>query len=360
MWQDYYVQTVLKTLMKTSSKSDLSRSRMSRRTALKIVGAGAVVAAAAVVGGYTLQGPAQPSRAVDPLPSWNDGKTKEAILTFVQKVTDERSADFVPPAERIAVFDNDGTLWVEAPISVEGAFVIDRVKELEPQHPEWKDTQPFKAVLEGDMKTVTESGERGFLELAMGTHAGMTTNEFEQIVINWITKAQHPQFKRLYTDLAYAPMLELLSFLRANRFKTYIVSGGGAEFMRPWTDRIYGVPPEQVVGSTIVTKFQILNGKPVLMRLPEIDQIDDEEGKPVAINKFIGRRPIAAFGNSDGDLQMLQWTTSSAGIRLGLMVHHDDTEREYAYDKGAEKVLELAAGNNWIVASMKNDWKKIY
>ena len=333
---------------------------MSRRTALKIVGAGAVVAAAAVVGSYKLQGPTQPSHLADPLQSWNDGKTKEAILTFVQKVTDERSDGFVPPAERIAVFDNDGTLWVEQPIPVEGAFVMDRVKELEPKHPEWKDTQPFKAALEGDMKTVTESGEHGFLELVMSTHAGMTTNEFEQIVTNWITKAQHPQLKRPYTDLAYTPMLELLSFLRSNGFKTYIVSGGGAEFMRPWTDKIYGVPPEQVVGSTIVTKFQIQNGKPVLMRLPKIDQIDNEEGKPVAINKFIGRRPIAAFGNSDGDLQMLQWATSSAGIRLGLMVHHDDTEREYAYDKGAEKILESAPGNNWIVVSMKNDWKKIY
>jgi hypothetical protein len=275
---------------------------------------------------------AQAATSANPLPSWNEGATKQSILDFVATVTREGSPDFMPPAERIATFDNDGTLWVEHPMYTQLVFVLDRVKALAPQHPEWKDTQPFKAALEGDMKTLAASGEHGLLELVMATHPGMTANEFQKIVVDWIATARHPRFKRLYTDLAYLPMLELLAYLRANAFKTFIVSGGGIEFMRPWTESVYGVPPEQVVGSSIKTKFQMRDGRPELFRLGEINFIDDNVGKPVGINEYIGRRPIAAFGNSDGDLEMLQWTTMAGGRRLGLIVHHTDADREYAYD----------------------------
>ena len=267
-----------------------------------------------------LSGPLLPCRrrrrqaaSGDPLPSWNDGAAKQAILNFVTAVTREGSPDFVPPAERIATFDNDGTLWVEHPMYVQLAFALDRVKAMAPLHPEWKDTQPFKAALEGDMKTLAESGEHGMAELVMATHAGMTTEEFQKIVIDWFATARHPRFKRPYTELSYQPMIELLAYLRANGFKTFIVSGGGIEFMRPWTERVYGVPPEQVVGSSIKTKFQMRDGRPELFRLAEMNFVDDNAGKPVGINEYIGRRPIAAFGNSDGDLEMLQWTTMSGG-----------------------------------------------
>ena len=246
---------------------------------------------------------AQTSASGDTLPSWNDGATKQAILNFVAAVTREGSPDFVPPAERIATFDNDGTLWVEHPMYTQLAFVLDRVKAMAPIHPEWTNTQPFKAALEGDMKTLGAAGEHGMAELVMATHAGMTTEEFQKIVIDWFATARHPRFKRPYTELSYQPMIELLAYLRANGFKTFIVSGGGIEFMRPWTERVYGVPPEQVVGSSIKTKFQMRDGRPELFRLPEINFIDDKVGKPVGINEFIGRRPIAAFGNSDGDIK---------------------------------------------------------
>ena len=259
------------------------------------------------------------------LPSWNDGASKEAIVRFVTEISRKGSPDYVPPAERIAVFDNDGTLWSEQPMYFQLAFVLDRVKALAPQHPEWKEEQPFKAALEGDLKTVLAGGEHALLELIMATHAGMTTEEFEQIVQDWITTAKHPKTDRPYTEMVYQPMLELLSYLRANRFKTYIVSGGGIEFMRPWAERVYGIPPEQVVGSSITVEFEMRESGPVLVRLSEIDFIDDKAGKPVGIHKFIGRRPILAFGNSDGDLQMLQWTTAGDGKRLGLIVHHTDT-----------------------------------
>src|SRR5579863_7098512 len=303
--------------------------------------------------------------ASDMLPSWNEGATKQAILNFVAAVTREGSADFVPPAERIAAFDNDGTLWVEHPMYTQLAFGLDRVKALAALHPEWKNTQPFKAALEGDMKTLAESGERGMAELVMATHAGMTTEEFQKIVIDWFATARHPRFKRPYTELSYQPMIELLGYLRANGFKTFIVSGGGIEFMRPWTERVYGVPPEQVVGSSIKTQFQMRDGKPELFRLPELNFIDDKAGKPVGINEFIGRRPIAAFGNSDGDLEMLQWTTISGGARLGLLVHHTDAVREYAYDRDTpfgrlDKALDAAAINKWVVADMKDDWNRIF
>jgi hypothetical protein len=327
-----------------------------------------VLAALPLVSGSLLHPEAASAQAAasgNPLPSWNDGATKQSILDFVAAVTREGSPDFVPPAERIATFDNDGTLWVEHPMYTQLAFALDRVKALAPQHPEWKDTQPFKAALEGDMKTLAETGEHGLMALLMATHAGMTTNEFQKIVVDWIATARDPRFKRPYTELAYLPMIELLGFLRASGFKTFIVSGGGIEFMRPWTERVYGVPPEQVVGSSIKTKFQIRDGRPELFRLGEINFIDDNVGKPVGINEYIGRRPIAAFGNSDGDLEMLQWTTMTGGRRLGLIVHHTDAEREYAYDRDTsfgrlDKALDAAAINKWTVVDMKNDWKRIF
>ncbi|TCL71361.1 HAD family hydrolase [Rhizobium sp. BK251] len=302
----------------------------------------------------------------DPLPSWNDTAPKAAIIAFVEKVTKENSPEFVPEPERIAVFDNDGTLWVEHPIYTQLAFALDRVKAVVPAHPELKDKQPFKAVLEGDMKALAASGEKGLMEIMMATHAGMTTDEFQKIVSDWISTARHPRFKRPYTELVYQPMLELQTYLRANGFKTYIVSGGGIEFMRPWTERVYGIPPEQVIGSSIKTEFRMSADTPILYRLPEINFIDDKAGKPVGINQYIGRRPLAAFGNSDGDLEMLQWTTlAGAPARFGLIVHHTDAEREYAYDRDTEfgrldKALDLAPMNGWTVVDMKADWRKIF
>jgi phosphoglycolate phosphatase-like HAD superfamily hydrolase len=273
--------------------------------------------------------------------------------------------DFVPPAERIATFDNDGTLWSEQPMYFQLAFTIDRVKALAPKHPEWREKQPFKAVLEGDMKTLAASGERGLLQLTMATHAGMTTTEFEAIVKDWLARARHPRFQWPYNELVFQPMLEVLAYLRANGFKTFIVSGGGIEFMRPWVEQAYGIPPEQVVGSNIKTRFELRGGQPVLVRLPEVDFIDDKAGKPVGIHKFIGRRPIAAFGNSDGDLQMLQWTAAGPGARLMVLIHHTDAEREYAYDRQSsfgrlDKALDEALARKWTVVDMKGDWKSIY
>jgi hypothetical protein len=308
---------------------------------------------------------AQPVAAGDPLPSWNDGAAKQSIVNFVTASTRDGSPDFVPLAQRIAVFDNDGTLWSEHPMYVQMTFGLDRVKALAPMHPEWKDKQPFKAALEGDMKTLAGSGEHGMVELLLVAHAGMTSEEFSKIVTDWLATARHRRFKRPYTELVYQPMLEVLDFMRANSFKTFIVSGGGIEFMRPWSERVYGVPPEQVVGSSIKTKFEMRDGQPRLFRLPQVNFVDDGPGKPVGINEFIGRRPIAAFGNSDGDLQMLQWTTMSGGVRLGVIVHHTDAEREYAYDRDTsfgrlDKALDAAALNKWTVADMKKDWKVIF
>jgi haloacid dehalogenase-like hydrolase len=301
----------------------------------------------------------------DPLSSWNEGAAKKSITDFVARVTAQGGADFVPPDERVATFDNHGTLWVEQPMYTQLAFALDRVKALAPLNPDWKDKQPFKAVLEGDMKTLAESGERGLLELVMVTHAGMTTDEFAKIVSDWLATARHPRFNRPYTELVYQPMLELLAYLRVNGFKTFIVSGGGIEFMRPWSERVYGIPPGQVVGSSIKTRFEMRDGRPTLFRLPAINFIDDKAGKPVGINEHIGRRPIAAFGNSDGDLEMLQWTTMTGGVRLGLIVHHTDAEREYAYDRQShfgklDKALDAAALNKWTVVDMKKDWKRVF
>jgi phosphoserine phosphatase len=306
-----------------------------------------------------------PSPGVDPLPSWNQGATKQSIVEFVQKTTKTGGPDFVPVEERIATFDNDGTLWAEQPMYVQLAFVLSRVKELAPAHPEWKTTQPFQGVLEGDVKAVAASGEAGLMKLFAATSTGMTTAEFEQIVKTWLASARHARFKRPYTECIYQPMLELLAYLRANGFKTYIVSGGGVEFMRPWTEKAYGVPPEQVIGSTLKTKYELRVGQPVLVRLAELDSLDDETGKPININKIIGRRPIAAFGNSDGDLQMLQWTAAGPGLRLMLLVHHDDAVREYAYDRQShfgrlDKAWDEAIAKHWTVVSMKDDWKTIF
>jgi phosphoserine phosphatase len=296
----------------------------------------------------------------DPLPSWNEGATKQAILEFVKMVTTPGSDGYVLPAQRIATFDNDGTLWAEKPLYVQLFFALDRVKELAPQHPEWKTQEPFASLLKGDVKAAMAGGEKSILEVVMATHAGMTTQEFEEIVENWITTARHPETQRLFTEMVYQPMLELLSYLRDKEFKTFIVSGGGIEFMRPWTEPVYGIPPEQVVGSSIKTRYEMRDGGPVLLRLAEVNFIDDKAGKPVGINSHIGRRPIAAFGNSDGDQQMLEWASAGGGARFALLVHHTDAAREYAYDAGTEKALAEAKEKGWTVVDMKNDWKVIY
>ena len=301
----------------------------------------------------------------DQLPSWNEGPSKKAIVDFVAGVTKEGGSDFVPVAQRIAVFDNDGTLWAEQPVYFQLAFALDRVKALAPTHPEWKDKQPFKGVLEGDMKAVAATGEHGLLEIIAATHVGNTTEEFEKIVTDWVASAKHPKTGRLYTQMVYQPMLELLAYLRANGFKTYIVSGGGVEFMRPWVERVYGIPPEQVVGSRAKVKYEVRDGVPVLLRLAEVDHIDDKAGKPVGIHQVIGRRPVAAFGNSDGDFEMLEWTTSAPGLRFGLIVHHTDAEREWAYDRTSHigqlaRGLDEAPKREWVVVDMKREWRTIF
>jgi hypothetical protein len=309
---------------------------------------------------------AQAATAADgPLPSWNDTAPKKAIIAFVQRVTTEGSRDFVPAPERIAVFDNDGTLWSEKPVPFQLIFAFDRVKAMAPQHPEWKTKEPFASLLKGDMAGVAASGEKGVLEIMAATHTGMTTEEFTQAVQRWIASARHPKTGRLYIEMVYQPMLELLAYLRANGFKTFIVSGGGVEFMRPWTERVYGIPPEQVVGSAGKMKLEMRGDKPVLVKLAAVDLIDDKEGKPVGIQSRIGRRPIAAFGNSDGDLQMLQWAMAGPGARFALFVHHDDAQREFAYDR-ADKLQQFDKGwdealaKGWTVVSMKKDWNTIY
>lgn len=301
----------------------------------------------------------------EPLPSWNEGPAKASIIDFVMAVTAQGGPDFVTPAERIAVFDNDGTLWSEQPMYVQLAFLLDRIRTLAPQNPGWKAKQPFKAVLGGDMRALAASGEQGLMQLIAVTHAGMTSEEFTKITSDWLAAARHPRFERPYTELVYQPMLELLAYLRMQGFKTYIASGGGIEFMRPWAERVYGIPPEQVLGSSIKTKFEMRDGRPTIFRLPQINFIDDKAGKPVGINQQIGRRPIAAFGNSDGDLEMLQWTTMAGGRRLGLIVHHTDAEREFAYDRQAQfgrldKALDAAPVNRWAVVDMKRDWKRVF
>lgn len=303
--------------------------------------------------------------AADPLPSWNDTAPKQSIVAFIEKVTKQGSSDFVPLAERIAVIDNDGTLWSEQPMYFQFIFALDRVKALAPQHPEWKTEEPFASLLKGDVKAALAGGERTLGELLMATHAGMTSEEFEETVREWLATAKHPKTGRLYTEMVYQPMIELLAYLRANAFKTFIVSGGGIEFVRPWSERVYGVPPEQVIGSSIKTKFELCNGEPVLVRLPEVNFVDDGPGKPIGIQMHIGRRPIAAFGNSDGDLQMLQWTAAGSGPYLCLYVHHTDAEREWAYDRTSnigrlDKGLIEAKAKGWMVVDMKADWNRVF
>ena len=321
---------------------------------------------AACRGAGTMPPPTTPVPApVDHLPSWNDGPSKSALSGFVARVTRPGGPDFIPESARIAVFDNDGTLWAEQPIYFQIAFAIDRVKQLAPQHPEWKQKSPFKGILDGDMKAAIASGEKGLLEIVAATHAGTTTDEFAQIVSEWIRTAKHPTLGHPYNEVVYQPMLEVLAYLRSNGFKTYIVSGGGLEFMRPWVEQTYGIPPEQVIGSRAKVEYGVRDGRPELRRLAAIDHIDDGAGKPVGIHQVIGRRPVMAFGNSDGDFQMLEWTTSAPGPRFALIVHHTDAAREWAYDRESHigrlaRGLDEAPTRNWIVTDMAKEWKVIY
>ena len=303
--------------------------------------------------------------AGNPLPSWNDGPSKKAIMSFVEKVTREGGPDYVAPGERIAVFDNDGTLWGEQPLYFQLAFALDRIRALAGKNPEWKEKQPFKAVLENDHEALKKSGKHGLAELLMASHAGMTTEEFEKIAAEWIATAKHPKTGKAYVEMVYQPMLELLDYLRANGFKTFIVSGGGIEFMRPWVEKVYGIPPEQVVGTSIQVKYNVQDGKPALDRLPKINFVDDKAGKPVGIHYHIGRRPIAAFGNSDGDFEMIEWTTTGDGARLGVLIHHDDAAREVAYDRKSHigklvRGLDEGPERGWTIVSMKSDWKCVF
>lgn len=304
-------------------------------------------------------------QAADALPSWSDGAAKQAIVDFVMNVTKEGGPDFVPTAKRIATFDNDGTLWAEQPLYFQFMFALDRVKTLAPQHPEWKEKEPFASLLKGDVKGALAGGEPAIFAIMLATHVGMTTDEFAGVVADWIATARHPKTNRPYTEMVYQPMLELLAYLRANGFKTFIVSGGGVEFMRVFAEKVYGIPPEQVVGSTGKLRFDLRDGNPVLTKLPELNFFDDKSGKPIAIQTSIGRRPIAAFGNSDGDLQMLQWTCAASGPRFCLYVHHTDAEREWAYDRQSsigrlDKGLDEARAKGWTVVDMKKDWKVIF
>jgi len=304
--------------------------------------------------------------ATDPLPSWNDGPVKTAILDFVRHTSSPGDPEFVPERERVAVFDNDGTLWAEQPMYIQLAFAIDRVKVLAPQHPEWRNREPFRSLLAGDTRGALAGGHKAIAEIVMATHAGMTTDEFAEIVKDWVAVSSHPTLDRAYIQCAYQPMLELLSYLRERGYKTYIVSGGGIDFMRPWTEGVYGIPPEQVIGSQIKTRFEIRkDGTPVLTRLPELEFIDDKEEKPIGIQRFIGRRPVIAFGNSDGDLQMLQWTAGGPGPRLAALIHHTDDGREWAYDRESpigrlDKALDEARAKHWLVVDMRDDWNAVF
>ena len=334
-----------------------------RRRILNFLSLGVVALGACAQPPATEEAPAEQLAA--PLPSWNDSASKQAIIDFVERVTDENSPDFVPEAERIATFDNDGCLWSEQPVYFQLLFAFDRVKAMADDHPEWKTQQPFQAVLEDDMEGLAASGEKGLMELIAASHAGVTTEEFAEIVHEWTETARHPTTGMRYTEMVYQPMLEVLDYLRSNGFKTFIVSGGGIELMRVFSEEVYGIPPEQVVGSSIKTVYEVTDAGPVIKRLPEIDFIDDKEGKPIGIHKFIGRRPIASFGNSDGDFQMLEWTTAGDGARLGVLIHHTDDEREWAYDRESHigqlnRGLDQAGDRGWVLVDMKNDWNAIY
>ncbi|MFC5755640.1 HAD family hydrolase [Rhizobium sp. GCM10022189] len=332
--------------------------RMTRRTFVK----GPPLVAASLATGATDLPAAAQDRV---LPSWNDTAARQRIIDFIKATTTDGGEGYVAPADRIAIFDNDGTLWSEQPFYIQLGFMLDRVKTLAPEHPEWKTKEPFASILAGDLKGLAKGGEKGIVEVGMATHAGMTTDEFNKIVTDWFATAGHPKTGRLYTDMAYLPMRELLDYLRANDFKTYIVSGGGVEFMRTITEKVYGIPPEQVVGSMIATEYAIIDGLPVLRRLPKIDFVDDGPGKPAGINKFIGRKPIFVAGNSDGDYEMMRWVTAANGPNFAMLIHHTDGDREYAYDRQSafgklDKALDEAGRRNWLVVDMKSDWKKIF
>ena len=303
--------------------------------------------------------------AATPLPSWNDTATKQAIISFVDQVTTIGSPHYLPPADRIATFDNDGTLWAEKPTYVQDVFTYDRIRALAPLHPEWKAKMPYKAVLENDQAALDALGFDAWIELVLASHGNYTTEEFSQIVKTWLAQARHPQTGRLYTEMVYQPMLELLAYLREHGFKTFMVTGSNQEFVRPWAEKVYGFAPEQVIGSSFKKKFELKAGVPVIMQLPDFSSVTDGDGKPVSIEQVIGRRPIASFGNSDGDLPMLQWTTAGNGLRFALLVHHTDAVREWAYDRKSDvgkldKALDAAKANGWTVVDMKNDWKVIH
>jgi phosphoglycolate phosphatase-like HAD superfamily hydrolase len=331
---------------------------LNRRTVL------AALLASGLIGSVAMGAQAE-TQAADPLPSWNEGPTKQSILDFVAAVTKDGGPDYVKPAERIATIDNDGTLWVEQPIYTQFAFAIDRVKATSNQHPEWKTQEPFASILSGNLKGLAASGEKGMVEIVAATHSGITTTDFNKAGTEWLATAKHPRFKVLYTDLVYQPMIELLDYLRANSFKTFIVSGGGVEFMRAFADQTYDIPPEQVIGSSGVTEYQMWDASPVLIKTPKVLFVDDGPGKPEGIDHFIGRRPIFAFGNSDGDKEMLEWTAAGDGLRFMGIVHHTDAVREYAYDRNSDvgkldKALDEGIAKGWTIADMKNDWKTIF
>jgi hypothetical protein len=342
--------------MESSHRSLTAKARAGRGSAW--------LGAALAVMSLGCSSPAGPP-ATDPLPSWQAGPVREGIVTFVSEATTSGSPGFIAPSDRIAVFDNDGTLWSEQPMYFQAFFIFDRIRALAPEHPEWRDKEPFASVLKGDLNGALAGGEHALVEMTMATHAGITTDQFEQIVRDWIATASHPTTGRRFTAMVYQPMLELLTFLRANGFRTFIVSGGGIEFMRPWAEEVYGILPEQVIGSSGKLAFELRDGTPVIMKLPEIDFIDDKAGKPVGIQKFIGRRPVFAFGNSDGDLQMLQWTAAGPGPRFLGLVHHTDGEREAAYDRESpigrlDTALDEASSRGWTVVDMKQDWKTVF
>ena len=305
------------------------------------------------------------AQTADPLPSWNDGAAKQAIIAFVGRVVDKNSPEFVRPDARIAAFDNDGTLWCEQPAYFQAIFALDRIKAMAAEHPQWKTTEPFKSAIAGDLDRLAAQGEKALLEIIAATHASMTVDQFHSIVRDWLRTARHPRFHRPYNQCIYQPMVEALAYLRANGFKTFIVSGGGVDFMRPWVERAYGIPPEQVVGSSGAVKYVVVDGKPKLLKEPKVEFIDDGPGKPVGINRFIGRQPIIAFGNSDGDFEMLEWTTAGSGARLGLIVHHTDAEREYAYDRNSrigrlDRARDEAPKRGWVLIDMKKDWRSVF
>ena len=349
--------------MPTSSRISRDRRHGHHRNGVVSTGSrGLIVAVTAIL---VQAVPAARGLQTDPLPSWNDGASKRAIVAFVERVTKSGSPDFVTPAERIAVFDNDGTLWAEQPLYFQVLFAVDRVRALAPKHPEWQAKEPFASLIKGDTKAALAGGEHALMEIIAAAHAGVSTDEFQVIVKDWLATARHPATGRPYTKMVYQPMLEVLAYLRANGFKTFIVSGGGVEFMRAFAEETYGIPPEQIVGSSGVVTFDLSTGTPRLMKQAKVEFVDDGPGKPAGINRFIGRRPIAAFGNSDGDLQMLQWTAAGQGPRFALYVHHTDAAREWAYDRAShvghfDKGLDEAKAKGWILVDMKTDWKVIY